>query len=76
MAPPAFAAVAAALQRLSVFLVTNHAAHSKTYDCAQYHKRNHCSHSNPPFAVLSYFASIFPPLNRSAWLSLYGLTSR
>lgn len=73
----AFAAVATALQRFSAFLVTNHTAHSQTYDCKQHRQSNRCSHKYPPFRKKSYLASIFPPpLNFSVVLSLYGLTSR
>lgn len=32
----AFAAVAAALQRLPALLIVDHAAHSQTYNCEQY----------------------------------------
>lgn len=79
MAPSALAAVAAALQRLSSFFVTNHAAHSKCNDNQQASACNQCSH-NAPFPYQSqmyhYLATAFclSVRCRTAF-SLYGLTS-
>ena len=53
MASLTFAAVATALQRFPAFFVTDHAAHSQTYDYKQYRHSDHCSHSKSPFQVIN-----------------------